>query len=66
MCKSLEATKNALEQKNRDLLLENANLKASNNVTKTTNANFSNIQLLNRISSLETNVKKILDKLNNQ
>ena len=65
-CKNLEATKNALEQKNRDLQLENSNLKATNNVSSTTHANFSNIQLLNRISSLETNVKKILDKLNDQ
>ena len=64
--KSLEAIKSVLEQKNKDLQIEITTLKASNTVSSSSNANFSNIQLINRISTIESNVKRILDKLENQ
>ena len=63
---TLEATRMALEQKNKDLQIDNAAIKASSTVTTSSNANFSNIQLLNRISNLETMVKKLLEKIENQ
>lgn len=62
----LESTRHALEQKNKDLQIENAGIKAQNNVTTSSGANFSNIQMLNRVSNLEIMVKKILEKLENQ
>ena len=64
--KSLEAIKSVLEQKNKDLQIEITTLKASNTVSSSSNAHFSNIQLINRISTIESNVKRILDKLENQ
>lgn len=58
----LSYLKNALEQDNSKLKKENYTLRATNNVTTNNNANFSNIDLLNRIAHLETMVQQLLDK----
>ena len=42
--------------------MELYNAKAQNGVASTSNANFSNIELFNRISSLELMVKKLIEK----
>ena len=44
--------------------MELYNAKAINGVASTSNANFSNMELFNRISSLEGMVKKLLEKEN--
>lgn len=50
------------EKKNASLSMDLANMKAQNAITSTSNANFSNIDLLNRIANLEKMVKELLDK----
>lgn len=64
--RTLEGQKSALEQQNKSISLELLNAKATNGVTATSNANFSNMELYNRISSLEGMVKKILESINNK
>ena len=58
----LEGKNSALEQQNKTVSMELYNAKAQNGVASTSNANFSNIELFNRISSLELMVKKLLEK----
>ena len=62
--RQLEGRNSALEQQHKSVSLELYNAKAHNGVTSTSNANFSNIELFNRISSLESMVKKLLEKEN--
>ncbi len=60
--RQLDASRMALEQKNKELSIEVYNLKAHNPIPSSTNANFSNIDLLNRIANLENMVQKLLDQ----
>ncbi len=60
--RQLESSKLALEQKNKELSIEVYNLKAHNSIPSSTSANFSNIDLLNRIANLENMVQKLLDQ----
>ena len=62
--RTLEGQKSALEQQNKSISMELYNAKAVNGVASTSNANFSNMELFNRISSLEGMVKKLLEKEN--
>lgn len=64
--RTLEGQKSALEQQNKSISMELYNAKAINGVASTSNANFSNMELFNRISSLEGMVKKLLEKENNK
>lgn len=59
-----EGAKAVLEQKNKELSIELYNYKAHNGVTSTSSANFTNIELLNRISNLEKMVKSLYDQFN--
>ena len=59
----LEGKNLALEQKNKSISLDLYSAKAQNGVASTSNANFSNMDILNRIASLELMVKKLLDKM---
>lgn len=61
-----ETNRLALEQKVKELQIENASIKASKNVESTSGASFTNIQTLNRLANLEEKVNKILEKLNSQ
>lgn len=63
---TLETSKQASEQKIKELQYENSSLKAQSNVASSSNANLNNITMLNRLSALEVSVKKILEKLENQ
>jgi len=60
--RQLDASKLALEQKNKELSIEVYNLKAHNPIPSSNSANFSNIDLLNRIANLENMVQKLLDQ----
>ena len=62
----LETSKQASEQKIKELQYENSSLKAQSNVASSSNANLNNITVLNRLSALEVSIKKILEKLENQ
>ena len=55
----------ASEQRNNDLNVQIASLKAQSTVASTTNANFSNIDILNRLSRLETMLNKLLENKDN-
>lgn len=59
--RSAEGAKSVLEKKNKELSIELYHYKAQSGVTSTSSPNFSNIELLNRISALEKMVKKLLD-----
>ena len=57
-----ESKRQVLEKSNKDLSLELYSQKAHNTVSTNTNANFSNIDLLNRIANLEKMVQRLLDR----
>lgn len=61
-----EASKTVSEQKIKELQFENSTLKSQSNLPSSSNTNLNNINILNRISSLEVNIQKILEKLENQ
>ena len=62
--RQLEGKNSVLDQQYRNVSLELYNTKAQNGVASTSSANFSNMELFNRISNLEKMVKKLLDKEN--
>jgi DivIVA domain-containing protein len=64
--RTLEGQKSAVEQQYKNVSMELYNAKAQNGVALTSNANFSNMELFNRISSLEGMVKKLLEKENSK
>jgi len=60
--RQLEGKNAVLDQQNKSISLELYSAKAQNGVVSTSSANFSNMELFNRISSLEKMVKKLLEK----
>lgn len=58
----LERSKAMLEAKNKDLVKEICSLKAQNFIPSTSNANYSNMEILNRITSIEEMIQRLLDK----
>lgn len=60
----LEMEKKGLEKENRKLSIANLEKNAQNQVENKTTANFNNIDILERLSNLESMVKAICDKFN--
>ena len=59
---AFEAKYMASEQKAKQLSVDIVTVKAQSTVTSSSNANFSNIELLNRIGNLEKMIQALLDK----
>lgn len=55
----------AAEQRNKELNVTITTLKAQSTVTSTSNANFSNIDILNRLNNLENMLSKLLENKDN-
>lgn len=61
---NLEASLKAYDKRYSDLSVKYVEVKAQSTTSLASNANFSNIELLNRIANLEKMVQELLDKHN--
>ena len=60
---TLEAEKKVLESSNRELQMQLFKLKSQEVTMSNSSANFSNMDLINRVADIEVKVQKILDAL---